>query len=88
LGDLEFKQNKKMNQADQMITSLPDVTIENLQDVSFVVIGCDGVWDCMTNQEICDFINERLKAKLSLTKIVEEIFDYCLAEDIYNGKIN
>jgi protein phosphatase 2C family protein 2/3 len=69
-----------------MITAFPEVMTENLQDVSFMVIACDGVWDCMTNQQICDFINERIKKKLSLTKIVEEIFDYCLAEDIYNGK--
>jgi serine/threonine protein phosphatase PrpC len=70
-----------------MITACPDVTVENLQDVSFIVLACDGIWDCMTNQEICDFINERLKAKLSLTKIVEEIMDNCLSSDIYNGKI-
>jgi serine/threonine protein phosphatase PrpC len=76
-----------MNAADQMITAYPDVTCESTNDVSFIVIGCDGIWDCMTNQEICDFINDRLKAKLSLTKIVEEIFDTCLATDIYNGKI-
>jgi serine/threonine protein phosphatase PrpC len=85
LGDLEFKQNKKVSPADQMITAYPDVTVENLQDVSFIVLACDGVWDCMTNQEVCDFVSERLKAKLSLTKIAEEIFDYCLAGDIYNG---
>jgi serine/threonine protein phosphatase PrpC len=87
LGDLEYKQNKKLSAAEQMITASPEVTAENMQDVSFIVIGCDGIWDCMTNQEICDFINERLKAKMSLTKIVEEIFDNCLADDIYNGNI-
>jgi serine/threonine protein phosphatase PrpC len=86
LGDLEYKQNKKLNPADQMITACPEVASESLQDVSFIVIACDGVWDCMTNQQICDFINERLKNKMSLNKIVEDIFDECLASDIYNGK--
>jgi serine/threonine protein phosphatase PrpC len=70
-----------------MITACPEVMVESLQDVSFVVLACDGIWDCMTNQEICDFINERLKTKMSLKNIVEEIFDKCLAKDIYNGKI-
>jgi serine/threonine protein phosphatase PrpC len=70
-----------------MITACPEVSVESLQDVSFVVIACDGVWDCMTNQGICDFINDRLKAKMSLSKIVEDVFDNCLASDIYNGKI-
>jgi len=75
LGDLEYKQNKKVPVEDQMITANPDVVTENLTpDVNFIVIACDGVWDCMTNQEICDFITERIKKNMKLTKIIEEIF--------------
>ena len=69
-----------------MITAFPEIMVENLtNDVSFMVIACDGIWDCMTNQEICDFINARLKNKVALKEIVEEIMDNCLATDIYNG---
>lgn len=89
LGDLEYKQNKRLPPEDQMITANPDVVVESLSsDVSFIVLACDGVWDCMTNQEICDFINERLKKdpKQKLSKIIEEIMDKILAPDIYTGK--
>lgn len=91
LGDLEFKQNKSLPPQDQMITANPDLVIESVTpDCNFIVIACDGIWDCMTNQEICDFINERLKKKpnYKLSKIIEEIFDKILATDIYNGNIH
>jgi protein phosphatase 1G len=90
LGDLEYKQNKKIPAEDQMITANPDVVVEPLtNDANFIVLACDGVWDCMTNQEICDFISERLKKDPNqrLSKIIEEIMDQILAPDIYTGKI-
>jgi len=84
LGDLEYKQNKKLPPEDQMITANPDVVVEALtSDVNFIIIACDGVWDCMNNQEICDFTTERIKKGMKLTKIIEEIFDQILAPDIY-----
>jgi serine/threonine protein phosphatase PrpC len=89
IGDLEYKQNKKLSAEDQMITAFPDVIAENLtNDCNFIVLACDGVWDCMTNQEVCDFVIERLKKdpKIKLSKIIEEIFDKILAPDIYTGK--
>jgi protein phosphatase 1G len=88
LGDLEYKQNKKLPAEDQMITANPDVVVESLtSDVNFIVLACDGIWDCMTNQEICDFITERLKKdpNQKLSKIIEEIMDQILAPDIYTG---
>ena len=89
LGDLEYKQNKRLPPEEQMITAFPDVVVEPLQDIDFIVVACDGVWDCMTNQEICDFINERLKRdpKIKLSKIIEEIMDKILATDIYTGNL-
>lgn len=89
LGDLEYKQNKKLPAEDQMITANPDVVVESLtNDVNFIILACDGIWDCMTNQEICDFVTERLKKdpKERLSKIIEDIMDQILAPDIYTGK--
>ena len=89
LGDLEYKQNKRLSAEEQMITAYPDVVIENLaDDCDFMIIGCDGVWDCKTNQEACDFVSERLKKNpnAKLSKIVEELLDEILATDIYTGK--
>ena len=88
LGDLEYKQNKKLTAEEQMITAYPELIVENItSDCEFMVIGCDGIWDCKTNQEACDFVSERLKKNpnTKLTKIIEELLDEILATDIYNG---
>jgi len=88
LGDLEYKQNKKLTPQEQMITAYPDVVVENLtSDCEFMIIGCDGVWDCKTNQEACDFVSERFKKNpnMKLSKIIEELFDEIVAPDIYTG---
>lgn len=89
LGDLEYKQNKKISAEDQMITANPELTSCDLKDVDFIFLGCDGVYDCLTNQEIVDFINARLKKNpsIKLTKILEEMLDQILAPDIYTGNI-
>lgn len=90
LGDLEYKQNKKVSQEDQMITAFPEIMTEKLtNDCEFVVIACDGVWDCKSNQEVADFVTKRLKANpnIKLSKIIEELLDECLATDIYNRKL-
>ena len=71
-----------------MITANPDVVEEDLtKDINFIVLACDGIWDCMTNQECVDFISERLKKdpNYKLSKIIEEMFDSIIAPDIYSG---
>jgi len=85
LGDLEYKQNKKISQEEQMITAFPEVITEKLTpDCDYILIACDGVWDCKTNQEVADFVSKRMKTQTKLSKIIEELLDDCLATDIYN----
>lgn len=39
--------------SDQMITAEPDVlSIEVQENDDFFILACDGVWDCMTSQEV------------------------------------
>ena len=68
-----------------MITAAPEITTTPLNDIDFIFLGCDGVYDCLTNQEICDFINTRLKKNpnIKIGKILEEMLDQILAADIY-----
>ena len=90
LGDLEYKQNKKLGPEEQMITAYPEVSVDSYtSDCNFIVLACDGIWDCMTNQEVCDFVTDRLKKNpnVVLSKIIEEIFDTIIATDIYTGSL-
>ena len=86
LGDLDYKQNKNLKPEEQIITSNPDILIEDFSDdVDFIVIGCDGIWDCLTNQQACDFVKNRLNNKGKLSKIIEEMMDSICAKDLYNA---
>jgi len=72
-----------------MITAYPDVVEETItSDCEFIVIGCDGIWDCKTNQEAVDFVSKRLKLNPSakLSKIIEDLLDEIIAPDLYTGK--
>ena len=53
IGDLKYKANTSLPPADQMITAEPDIKAIHLEDGdTFIVLACDGVWDCMSSQEV------------------------------------
>ena len=86
-GDLEYKQNKNLGPEEQMITANPDIEVEDLtKEVDFIIIGCDGIWDCLTNQEACDFVAKKLKENKDgkVSVIIEEMMDNIVAKDLYN----
>ena len=86
IGDSEYKMNKKLKPEEQIISNFPDIKIENLSnDIDFVVIACDGIWDCKTNQEICDFFGDKFKKYPDgkISKFIEELFDEIIAPDVY-----
>ena len=50
LGDLEYKQDKALSVDNQMITCVPEIKIEKItKNHDFLVIACDGIWDCLTS---------------------------------------
>jgi protein phosphatase 2C family protein 2/3 len=82
IGDFEFKQNKLLNQQQQIVTAFPDVLARTLTDQDeFIVLACDGIWDCMSNQEVVTFIRRGIAGRLSLGNICERLMERCLAED-------
>ena len=82
LGDLEYKKNKKLPPQEQIISAYPDVIEEKMSsDNDFIIIGCDGIWDCIQDQDVCDIINSKLnspginKFKVNLSQILGDICD-------------
>lgn len=46
------------------MTSFPDITVEEIKgDTDFLIVACDGIWDCLTSQQAVDFVY-KTKAKL------------------------
>jgi serine/threonine protein phosphatase PrpC len=58
LGDPMFKK-KETEPENQVVTAVPEITVTELtRDDGFIVIACDGVWDCLSSQEVVDFFLE------------------------------
>ncbi|MCD7446371.1 hypothetical protein HAX54_005979 [Datura stramonium] len=80
IGDMEFKQNKFLPAEKQIVTADPDINIVDLcDDDDFIVLACDGVWDCMSSQQLVDFIHEQLNSESKLSAVCERVLDRCLA---------
>jgi len=61
IGDLEYKRRFDLPPEEQVISWTPDVMSHKLSwDDEFMIIGCDGLWDCHTNQSAVDFVRSRL----------------------------
>ncbi|KAK2980874.1 hypothetical protein RJ640_003064 [Escallonia rubra] len=87
IGDMEFKQNKFLPAEKQIVTSNPDInTVELCDDDDFVVLACDGIWDCMSSQQLVDFIQEQLTSESKLSVICERVLDRCLAPSTAGGE--
>jgi protein phosphatase 1G len=83
LGDLDFKRNADLGKHEQMVIAYPDVEEVQLDDdVEFLILACDGIWDVLDDQGAVDFVRKRLKMGQNLKNICEEMCDQCLAKDL------
>jgi serine/threonine protein phosphatase PrpC len=72
------------------VTANPDVkVIDRSSDDEFIVDACDGIWDCLSNEEVCDLMREKIKKSSpgpkDYHKPVEEMLDKILAKDTDTG---
>ncbi|KAJ8356388.1 hypothetical protein SKAU_G00191820 [Synaphobranchus kaupii] len=80
LGDFDYKCVHGKGPTEQLVSPEPEVyEIERSEaDDEFVVLACDGIWDVMANEELCDFVRSRLEVTEDLEKVCNEIVDTCL----------
>ncbi|KAJ3338920.1 Protein phosphatase 2C 2 [Gonapodya sp. JEL0774] len=82
LGDFEFKQNPSLPAEEQVVTSFPDVVSRKVAPTDeFLVLACDGIWDVLDNQQVCDFVSKAVAQGKSLGVVCEDLMDRCLAPD-------
>ena len=71
-GDIEAK-DEKFGGNKNVVVALPDITeIELNEDFNLIVLGCDGIFDVLSNEEILECIKIVLKEK-NINEITEEI---------------
>ena len=51
-----------MKPEEQAVTAWPDVSVKvrNAAD-EFIIVACDGIWDCVTNEQCVKKLNEYIK---------------------------
>jgi len=65
LGDMDFKRNAAdtfgRDFTGDLVTATPDVKEVMLtEEDEFIVLACDGLWDVMSSQEVCDLVRSKL----------------------------
>ena len=49
------------------VSPCPDIkSVEITKNTEFIICACDGIWDCLTSQQACDFVQNQKKKFLNL----------------------
>lgn len=80
LGDYEYKQVEGRGPCEQLVSPEPEVTVQERDNNTdeFLVLACDGVWDVMSNDELCDYIRYMMEITSDLEYICSSVIDSCL----------
>ncbi|KIL62948.1 hypothetical protein M378DRAFT_734992 [Amanita muscaria Koide BX008] len=82
LGDFQYKRNKELTPEKQIVTADPDVICHEVtEEDEFLVLACDGIWDCLSSQQVVDIVRYEISKGKELGEITELICDHCLAPD-------
>ncbi|KAK4575255.1 Protein phosphatase 2C 2 [Recurvomyces mirabilis] len=88
IGDFEFKKSADLPPEQQIVTAFPEVTVHEFgEDDEFVVLACDGIWDCQSSQAVVEFVRRGIAAKQDLEAICENMMDNCLASNSETGGV-
>lgn len=62
LGDLKYKINKDLKPEEWPITANPDIKVLDIDPAQddFIIMGCDGIWETKSNDEMVAYIYEKL----------------------------
>ncbi|GLV43327.1 alphabet [Carabus blaptoides fortunei] len=80
LGDYEYKNVVGRGQCEQLVSPEPEIFARERDDQSdeFLVLACDGIWDVMSNEDLCQYIHSRLKLTDDLELVTSQVVDTCL----------
>lgn len=51
------------------------------------MLACDGIWDCLSNQQVVTFVRKQIIEGVPLKVICERLMDSCLAKETSSGGI-
>lgn len=89
IGDFEFKRTFELPVEQQIVTAFPEVLEKEILEAEdeFLVLACDGIWDCLSSQDVVDIVRRSVANGKELKDICEDLMDRCLAPDSDTGGI-
>ena len=79
MGDFEYKKNQKLGAIDQVVSPLADVIQRTIDDSwQFILLGCDGIWDELSNDEAISFVLTGIAKGKDPKQICMELCDRCI----------
>jgi serine/threonine protein phosphatase PrpC len=64
------------------VTGNPDIyTYELTPEDDFIIMGCDGIWETKSNQQMVDYLYEKLRTKKDLKQIVRDLLEDIISPD-------
>ena len=87
-GDFDYKRNKNLSYAEQMITCKPDIReVPRDSKDEFIIMGCDGIWERYVDnsQGLIDVLKNQFKVTKDYSKIITDLLDQLLAQDTREG---
>ena len=79
LGDFEYKNVEGKGPCEQLVSPEPEIfVVDRSENDEFVVLACDGIWDVMSNEELCDFVRSRMQLTNDLKSVCNQVVDTCL----------
>lgn len=86
MGDFEYKSKKELKYTEQQVIVDPEIKkVPRQANDQFIMMACDGIWDCVTSEEGIQQMREALtkrKATEQISASIEGLFDRIIATDI------
>ena len=80
LGDFQYKMYPNVEHTDQPVSCIPDVTVldRDLKLDEFLILGCDGVFDVLMNNELALVVKAIFAETENISKTTAKILHLCL----------
>ncbi|XP_014242524.1 protein phosphatase 1B-like [Cimex lectularius] len=87
VGDYQYKGDSKRPPARQLVSIEPDVYVleRDEENDEFLVLACDGIWDVMLNEDVCDYVRYLLSITSDLEYVVNHLIDTCLFKKSFDN---
>ena len=69
IGDSSFKDNDDLPPEEQAVTCVPEIREFIVHSGQFLLLGCDGLFDVLSNEQVAEFIHSAWKTEQDLNLI-------------------